>query len=127
MDGWRNYASAATLLIYLVLSVLFFGRALIGHFTALHIGVSEDPPLMMWFLVWWPHAIASRINPMLTGAIWAPRVVNLAWETAMPLLSLVAAPITNSFGPVAALNMLCLIAPAPEADIGPLLCHHEPR
>ena len=124
MGGRRDYASVGTLLIYLVLSALFFGRALAGHFTTVHIGVSEDPPLMMWFLVWWPHAIASHINPMLTDAIWAPSGVNLAWETALPLLSLIAAPLTCSLGPIAALNALCLIAPALSAWTAFILCRY---
>jgi hypothetical protein len=112
MHGRRDYRDIGAIAIYLILSVLFFGRGLLGHFTTTHIGVSEDPPLMMWFLVWWPHAIGNRINPMLTSAIWAPPGVNLAWETALPLLSLIAAPITYSSGPIAALNVLCLVGPA---------------
>jgi hypothetical protein len=89
--------------------------------------VSEDPPLMMWFLVWWPHAIGNRINPMLTSAIWAPPGVNLAWETALPLLSLIAAPITYSSGPIAALNVLCLVGPAASACAAYILCRYVTR
>jgi len=124
MGDRRDYASVSALVIYLVLSFFFFGRALSGHLTTFHIGVSEDPPLMMWFLVWWPHAIGSRINPMLTHAIWAPLGVNLAWETGLPLLSLIAAPITYSLGPIASLNILCLIAPALSAWTAFILCRY---
>ncbi len=124
MCAKRDYRSIASLLLYLVLSLVFFGRGLIGHFTTVHIGVSEDPSLMMWFLVWWPHAIGSRINLMLTNAIWAPLGVNLAWETALPLLSLIAAPLTWSLGPVAALNTLCLVGPALSAWTAYILCRY---
>jgi hypothetical protein len=127
MRGRRAYSNVGSLLIYLILSFSFFGRGLLGHFTTTHIGVSEDPPLMMWFLVWWPHAIGSRINPMLTDAIWTPLGVNLAWETALPLLSLIAAPITYSIGPIASLNILCLLAPAISAWTAYLLCRYVTR
>jgi len=79
---------------------------------------------MMWFLVWWPHAIGSGLNPMLTDAIWAPLGANLAWETALPLISIIAAPLTYSIGPVATLNILCLIAPALSAWTAFLLCRY---
>jgi hypothetical protein len=79
---------------------------------------------MMWFLVWWPHAIGSHLNLFLTNAIWAPLGVNLAWETALPLLSLAATPLTYSLGPVATLNILCLIAPALSAYTAFLLCRY---
>jgi len=127
MLGRRGYSNVGSLLIYLILSFSFFGRGLLGHFTTTHIGVSEDPPLMMWFLVWWPHAIGTRINPMLTDAIWAPLGVNLAWETALPLLSLFAAPITYSMGPIASLNILCLLSPAISAWTAYLLCRYVTR
>src|ERR1700722_4596036 len=120
----RGYTNIRVLLIYLIFSLLFFGRGLLGHFTTLHIGVSEDPPLMMWFLVWWPHAIASRINPILTNAIWAPLGVNLAWETALPLITLIATPLTYSIGPIATLNILCLVAPALSAWTAYILCRY---
>jgi hypothetical protein len=123
----RSYTNIGSFSIYLILSLIFFGRGLLGHFITMHIGVSEDPPLMMWFLVWWPHAIGTRINPMLTDAIWAPLGVNLAWETALPLLSLIAAPITLFLGPIAALNTLCLAAPPVSAWAAYILCRYVTR
>jgi hypothetical protein len=124
MSCRRRYSGVGALAFYLIISLVFFGRGLLGHFTTTHIGVSEDPPLMMWFLVWWPHAIGSGINPMLTRTIWAPLGVNLAWETALPLLSLIAAPITYSIGPIAALNILCLVGPAVSAWAAFILCQY---
>ena len=124
INSSRDYYSIGSLSIYLILSFLFFGRGLLGHFSTIHIGVSEDPSLMMWFLVWWPHAIGTGLNPMLTDAIWAPMGIDLAWETALPLISLIATPLTYSVGPVATLNILCLIAPALSAWTGFLLCRY---
>ncbi len=61
-----------TLVLYLALSILFFGRGLVGQFGSAYVGMGMDPTLMAWFLVWWPHAIANHLNPFLTHAIWSP-------------------------------------------------------
>jgi hypothetical protein len=81
----------------------------------------------MWFLVWWPHAIGAHLNPMLTDAIWTPIEVGLAWEPSLPLPSLAATPLTYSIGPVATLNILCLVAPAVSAWSAFVLCRYIAR
>jgi hypothetical protein len=53
--------SLAALVLYLALSFLFFGRSLFGNLGTLHIGAGPDTGLMMWFLVWWPHAVMNGI------------------------------------------------------------------
>src|SRR5215469_8396971 len=81
--------------IYFTVAAVFFARGLDGRFSTAYIGKGVDPPQLMWLMAWWPHAIAHRLNPLFTEAIWAPRGINLAWATSMPLLSLLAAaPIT---------------------------------
>lgn len=115
---------AATLIFYLILSFLFFGRGLVGRFSTYYIGVGADPPLMMWYLAWWPHALASGTNPFLTRAYWAPDGFNLMWSTSIPLISLLAAPITSLFGPVAALNTFCLLGLPLAAWCTFLLCEY---
>jgi hypothetical protein len=110
MRDTRDRYGLGALLLYLALSCLFFGRGLIGHFYTFHIGEGADPPLMMWFLAWWPHAIANHLNPFLTHAYWAPAGFNITWSTSIPLISLVAAPITAILGPVASLNIFCLLS-----------------
>ncbi|MGA8059390.1 MAG: hypothetical protein WB999_14180, partial [Candidatus Binataceae bacterium] len=60
--------SLAALVLYLALSFIFFGRLLFGNLRTLHIGAGPDPGLMMWFLVWWPHAVINGINPFLSSA-----------------------------------------------------------
>src|SRR5260370_115830 len=109
-------------LIYCALSILVFGRALLGHFSAVHIGSGGDPPSMMWSLAWWPHAIANGLNPFVTGTIWAPYGFNLTWSTRIPLISLLAAPLIAAFGPVASLNIACLLGPPLAAWCGFLVC-----
>src|SRR5581483_2043099 len=116
--------SLAAFATYLGLSVLFFGRSLVGHFSQAHLGVGPDPGLMMWFLVWWPHAIANGLNPFITHAVWTPAGFNLAWQTSVPLASLVAAPLTFTTGPVVAFNVLCLLGPALDAWGAFILCRY---
>jgi hypothetical protein len=96
--------------IYLALSILFFGRSLFGRLSSFHVGMGPDPLQMMWFLVWWPHALISGIDPLLTHAIWAPAGYNLAWQTSIPLASVIAIPLTLTVGPVATFNALCLLS-----------------
>ena len=111
-------------LLYLALSVLCFGRALFGHFTGFHIGMSQDPRAMIWFLAWWPHAIASGINPLLTHAIWAPTGYNLAWQTCIPLAGVLASPLTLTLGSVASFNILCVLSLPLNASCMFILCRY---
>ena len=119
----RTFATAGPFFFYLTLSLAFFARGLPGHLTTSHFGIGEDPPLMTWFLVWWPHAIANGLNPFLTHVIWEPNGFNLAWQTSIPLISLLAAPLTATIGPLATLNILCLLAPALAAWAAYLVCY----
>jgi hypothetical protein len=118
MDAAGSNSSAldrralAAFAIYLALSLFFFGRGLIGHFSTWYLGRGPDPAQSIWFLNWWAYAIKHRANPFLTKFLFAPAGANLAWATTFPLAALAALPITYSFGPVAAYNILCLLAPA---------------
>jgi hypothetical protein len=94
----------------LAISIVFFGRGLVGQFGSAYVGTGADPALMTWFLVWWPHAIANHLNPLLTHAIWWPTGYNLAWSPSLPLVSVLFTPITVTLGPVAAFNTVCLLS-----------------
>ncbi len=96
--------------IYFGLSLFFFGRGLIGHFGDRYIGVG-DPPAQMYFLAWWPYAIAHFFNPFLDKLSWAPATVSMATNTSMVLAALIFSPITVLGGPVRAYNTLMLISP----------------
>jgi hypothetical protein len=119
--------SLLALALYLALSCGFFGRALLRHFSTAYIGVGPDPGLHIWFLVWWPHAIANDLNPLLTHAIWAPAGFNLAWQTSIPLASILASPFTLTVGPIAAYNTLCLVALPTAGWSAFLLCRYLSR
>jgi hypothetical protein len=98
--------------LYLALSLFFFGRGLIGHFSSWYIGRGPDPQQMIWSVAWWAYAIAHRVDPFLTKLLFAPVGVDLAWTTTAALASLAVAPLTWTLGPVVAFNALCLLAPA---------------
>lgn len=107
----RDRYGLGALGIYLALSMMFFGRGLVGHFTTRHVGKAVgDPALIAWFLQWTAHAAAHRLNPFYSNLVWAPTTFNLAWTTWMPLVGLLLAPITLSLGPVASLNVVFLTA-----------------
>ena len=108
--------------MYVALSLVFIGRSVASGPSASYVGVSNDPSVYMWFLCWWPHAIAYRLNPMITNAVWAPAGFDVAWTTALPLPALLATPLTSFFGPVVTYNALSIMAPAAAAWAGFLLC-----
>jgi len=124
-SGWRG--GAAAFLIYLGLAMLFFGRALAGGLSSFYVGNGPDPPQSIWFLAWWAHALAARINPLFTHAVWAPAGVNLAWTTNIPLAALLMLPVTHALGAVAAYNILSLLCPAVVGWAAFLLCRHIVR
>ncbi len=119
-----DHYGLTALLLYLALSVLFFGRALFGHFSTSIIGQSADPNLYIWCLVWMPYAISHRLNPFFSPLLWAPAGASLAWTTFLPLVGLVAWPITATIGPVATYNVLCLLAPALAGWATFILCRY---
>jgi hypothetical protein len=109
-------------LIYLTLAYMFFGRALLGHFSDRFIGHDADPPQMMWLLAWWPYALSHHLNPFLTDYVWAPVGFNFAWMTSTPLASIVAIPLTKTIGLVASLNVLTMLGTSTAALFAFILC-----
>jgi hypothetical protein len=107
--SWRG---AGVLVLYggLAASTLGLGGVLSdpAHYS---VGGGSDPTATMWFLLWWPYAVAHRMNPFISKLVWAPHGVNLTWSTSIPALSVVAFPISYRFGPVVAYNILSLLAP----------------
>src|SRR5579863_144181 len=110
--NWRAYESVGALLVYVILSGLFFGRGLVGHFSDRLIGNGPDPGAVVFFLAWWPYALLNHLNPFVTHTIWAPDGFDLACTPFVPLAGIAAAPITLRAGPVAAYNASMLLAPA---------------
>ena len=112
----------ATLSLYLCFSFLFFGRAIAGHCFDYYIGRDTDPSLYMWSLAWWPYVLQHHAHPFLTKLIWAPQGINLAWVTCLPLLGIIATPLTTMLGPLASFNLTILILPPLAGFSAFLLC-----
>jgi hypothetical protein len=110
--------------IYLAASLLFFGLPLLGHFAHRFVGDRADSLIEMWALAWWPHALGSGLNPIITQAVWAPAGYNLAWTPSIPSPSLALYPITRLFGPIVSYNLLCLLLPALAAFSMFVLCRY---
>jgi hypothetical protein len=123
----RSRALAATfgpLAIYALLSLGFFGRALLLHRDRDYLGTGYDPQIFIWSLGWWPHAILNGENPFVTEAMWPVVGVNLTWVTSVPGLALLAAPVTLLAGPVLAYNVVSVALPALAAWTAFLLCRY---
>ncbi len=100
-------------LIFLCISLIYFGRPVILHLTTRYIGAGPDPTNMfMWSLAWWPFALTHGVNPFLSGYIWSPLGFNITWLTSIPFLSLLMWPVTWLFGLVASYNVLMILTPA---------------
>lgn len=101
-------------IIYLVLASIYTGITKHNiHKTMFN--PSGDPFYFLFFLKWWPWAILHHLNPFITSYLTYPATYNLAWVTSIPALSIIAAPLTLSGGPVFAWNILCFLAPATSA------------
>jgi len=73
-------------------------------------GGFKDPVQTAWFLAWTPYALLHGHNVFLTNWVNAPSGVNLAQNTSISLLALLATPITEFVSPVAAENALRFLA-----------------
>ena len=59
-----------------------------------------DQVLEEWFLTWTPNTLANGHAVLQTNWLNIPGGVNVMWNTSMPLLGVIAGPLTNVFGPV---------------------------
>src|SRR5579863_4087652 len=119
--GGRAGEAAAAALVYLAISLCYFGLPVLSRFGRDFIGSGTDPQIFIWSLGWWPHAIAAGTNPVVTHVLWTPAGSDLAWTTAVPGLALLLATLA---GPVAAYNVAALLLPAAAAFAAFLLCRH---
>ncbi|NNN07907.1 MAG: hypothetical protein HKL85_01780 [Acidimicrobiaceae bacterium] len=111
---WKR-TTTLYLVFYFVVSMAVFwpsppwdpSRLPSGFFSQYAFG---DPPQMTWYLDWFPYAIRHGLDIFHTNLIDYPTGVNLASNTSVPLLGLIASPITLTLGPVAAFNILLRLA-----------------
>ena len=125
-SSWQSpkCSAAVALVVYLALSLLFFGRGLVGHLSDRYIGIGADPGLFIFFLEWWKYVFTHHVNPFFTYLQWAPSGANFAWATGIPLFGICAIPFSATIGPVASYNLLMLLAPALAAWSAFSLCRY---
>ena len=104
--GRRLRLVALAGLAYALVALLAYRPILPGDGTRLPSCACGDLVQGVWFLRWTPFALLHGLNPFLTDFIGYPSGVNLAQNTSMPLLGVLAAPVTWVAGPVAGLDTL---------------------
>ena len=102
----KAIAILGALVLYAVLAIVIFDP--LSPWTGDYLSRAGigDPAQMVWFLAYTPHALVHGLNPFWTNLVNYPTGVNLADNTSVPLLGLLAWPITATLGPVSALNLL---------------------
>ena len=107
---WRRaLPTMAVVATYLVLGLIAYWPVLPGISDRLA-GATQDYVLSAWFIGWIPHAVAHGLNPFFTNSMFVPTGVNLAQNTASPLLGLLGAPLTQAFNPLVSTNVLMVLA-----------------
>lgn len=117
--------SGFALILYLMLSLAYFGTT--GNYGRKYFGVGGDPISFIWFLNWWPWAIAHRLNPFVSYFVWYPDGFNMTWATSVPSAALLMLPVTWLANAVVSFNILTLLAPALSAWTAFLLTRYLTR
>src|SRR5438034_289266 len=74
LHGWQDgpvgkrskVESGTALLLYAAASIALFGAPILFQLPRWYVGWGADPASHVWFLAWWPHAIAKGMNPFVT-------------------------------------------------------------
>jgi hypothetical protein len=114
----------ALALYFALMAILLVPALGAGGLRDSHLQSWGDAGFFIWCLAWWPYAIAHHLNPFISKLIFAPTGLNLTWTPCVPLIAVIAWPLTAALGPTAAYNMLCLVCPALAAWTAFLLCRH---
>jgi hypothetical protein len=121
----KRLPAAGAGLIYLLLSLLYFGT--VGNYRHMYFGWGLDPIGFIWFLNWWPWAIGHGLNPFISYYVWYPNGFNMTWATSIPSAALLMWPLTWLYGAVVSYNALSLVAPALSAWWAFLLARYLTR
>jgi hypothetical protein len=87
-----------------------------ARYLAGRLPATVDQGSYVWSFWWVAHQIAHLGNPWSTRLMAAPVGMQLGFDTLMPLLGAVMAPVTAIFGPSATYNLLAIVIPG-------LLCY----
>jgi hypothetical protein len=97
---------------YLLLSVFVWSNVWTSHPTSVTTCGCGDSSLFTWYMEWPAYAIAHGLDPFFSTAMNYPNGLNLLANTSELAFSLVLAPVTWLFGPVATLNVALTLSPA---------------
>ena len=110
--------------VYLAGSLLIWGGSMLAHLSTYYIPRQDSPDsdFFRWAFAWTPWALTHGRSPLFSDVVFAPTGASLTWVTISPGPALAAWPITRAFGPLAAYNVLVLLAPPLAAWAAYLLC-----
>jgi hypothetical protein len=109
----HRHARAAGLLMFVVLSFLWFARTWVDPVHR-HAGLAGDPESYMFALAWPRFAVAHHLDPFFTRYLLTPRGANLMW-TVPPGFGLLLWPLTATIGLVPTYNLLATLSLAASA------------
>ncbi len=72
---------------------------------------NNDQAQYIWDLWWVTHQLVHLGNPWFTTHMAAPVGTSLGFDTLMPLLGVLTAPVTLAFGPAVSYNLLTIALP----------------
>lgn len=104
---------AGVVALLLAVSLVAWWRVWVtGHPTTSITCQCGDVAQGVWFMAWTPWAVTHGHSPLLTNAMFAGQGgANMLVNTSWIALSLVFAPVTWLFGPIASFNAAALLAP----------------
>ncbi len=109
---WREYPWLAELVVlagYVAAGVVVtWPRA---TYLAGSLPANIDQSQYVWSMWWVAHQLVHLGNPWHTSYLAAPTGIPLGYDTLMPLLGVVMAPVTLIFGPSASYNLLAIVMP----------------
>jgi hypothetical protein len=100
----------AVFAIYAVLAQVAYWPVFPGTSNRVATCACSDASLQSWLLGWIPFSLGHLHNPFFTSWTNYPFGVNLAQNTSMPLLGLLASPLTVLAGPITSYNLLLLMS-----------------
>jgi hypothetical protein len=125
LTRWQPTTSRQTLgafAIYLGVAMVYRGRFVLSAPGDGTLGRGPDVQIFIWGLQWWPYALSHGLDPLVSHVLWAPYGSDVLWTSTVPVLSLLAAPITLTLGPTVAWNLLVVLAPAACGCAAYMLC-----
>jgi hypothetical protein len=98
-------------LSYFFITYLFFARHWLFKSPPHYAGMFTDPLLFIWVFKWWLYSIQHHLNPLFCMLARAPVGISLMKITNIPLLGLLALPITYLFGALTSYNFFLSLGP----------------